>query len=341
LRHLAWPSLVFASLILGCRPAAEAPAPVGTAGPAAVLTVSLTPLRDGLVASVHKGPKRGVRRVLKEGRTAGQDVWTVTAGRAAAVFEENSALCPLCGVLQATVDVTAGRFTPPLSGQKIESVAASSLHVRVPVRLRAAQSMARPGWWEVRLGRDTAVEASADWVTPFSAKVPSTLTAALTDLAFQVALAEAALMPGRSPLLELRPWATETAELRLDRVDLRLSKRLLELRLYPSATAGLKQSASPAEVVVMGNEFQLAVSEEFAGRLRPAEATASPTSAPLSLDGVLLKDARGRVGPLSYSGSGGDGLLLGGSFVRAPKAPRLPPKPLRPGESRLPRRQVR
>jgi hypothetical protein len=314
---------------------------VEPAGPAAVLTVSLTPLRDGLVASVHKGPKRGVRRLLKEGRTAGQTVWTVTAGRAAAVFEENSALCPRCGVLQATVDVTAGRFTPPLSGQQIESVAVSSLHVRVPVRLHVAQSMARPGWWAVRLGRDTTVETSAEWVRPFSGIAPSSLSASLTDLALEVALAEAALMPGRSPLLELRPWATETPELRLERVDLRLSKRLLELRLYPSTTARLRDSAGPAEVVVMGNEFQLAVSEEFAGRLDPAEAAEVSSAARLSLEGVLLKDARGRVGPLSYSGSGGDALLLGGSFVREPKAPRLPPKPLRPGESRLPRRQVR
>lgn len=309
-------------------------------GPAAVLTVSLAPLRDGIVASVHTGPKRGVRRLLKEGRAAGESVWTVTAGRAAAVFEENSALCSKCGVLQATVNVTAGRFTPPLSGQGIEDVAAGSLHVRVPVRLHAAQSMTRPGWWEVRLGRDTRVESSAEWVRQFSGIVPGTLSDSLAELASQVALAEAALMPARTPLLELRPWATKSPDLRLERVEVSLSNRLLKLRLYPPEAAGLREAASQAEVVVLGDEFQLVVTEEFGGRLGDPQATADLPSAPSPLEGVLLRDARGRAGPFSSAGSSGDALLWGGRFVRAPKALRLPPKPLRPGESRLPPRSV-
>jgi len=335
------PVLLLSLLLIGCSGSEPAPQNSEGEGPIAVLTVSLPPLREGLVASVHKGPKRGVRRVLKAEDGPGDFSWTVTAGRAPVLFEARPDLCADCGLVEATLELEVGRFTPPLRGQGIEAVSRGSAHVQVPVRLQASRSMERPGWWSVQLVGDSGRESSSEWVRPFPATDSETLDAQLLDLGKKVAEAEAALLPGRAAIFQFRSWTTEKPQLRLDRAAVRVTPRLLESQLHLAPGAPQVTSVRAATVTVLGNEFQMLVSAGFGLALSDSDGEAEVPPGRAALETFLLADARGRPGRLSYSGPDNDSLLFGGKFERKVKAPRLPQKPTRPGTRRLPSRPPR
>ena len=151
------------------------------------------------------------------------------------------------------------------------------------------------------------------------------------------------MLPQRAPLLEVRPWPSETAAWRVERVTLRLAKRLVELQLFVEPGQIREKGAEASTVVVLGSEFQMTVSGGLAAQLSQTEEDDKPPPpGRASIETMLLADARGRLGKVVYSGPDGESHLFSGSFARNPKAPVLPQKPRRPGASgRLPGPRLR
>lgn len=266
----------------------------------AILSVRSSALRDGLVASSLGGPDRGVRRILQGSPKAGERLWMVTAGRSPGVLTLQPEACSACASLALQLPLSLARGRAPARQGSFAQVGGTYAQVAIPVRLDIGPSMEQPGWWDLSLKSrpDEPPEVVVD--APLGSAREPELQRRLTELAREVATAEASLVVRRSRILRLRPWTSPEPLLRIGAAEVRVMGGRIDLYLRPSADLpgpGLQQLA-PVEV--LGKAVRLEVSPALVAALAAAEDRAGSTEQAgphhLTLRGARVEDRRIKLG---------------------------------------------